>query len=158
MRMSENVEIKVGNRFVRAFPSRRWWSIFAKVDIEYCEYEITKVFEKSFRVARINEKGEVEKYDSSWKIRDDLYLPSKEDAEKNILNNSEELIKDFDRVIAKYTPLAFNYWYGKAQQNVLKYFYNSVKENGLGYKAVEKIKPLIDKENKILSKKFKELK
>jgi hypothetical protein len=149
-------DLKVGQSFVRCYPEYMWGFKHAKVGIEYTEYEIVKVNKKSFRVAKINKEGIIER-SYNWKNEDDGFYPTKEDIQIKVLENTPAIIKQYERSIAKYTERAFSYWYLKAQKRMVELIYDLAVNGKLNYWGVESVSDKIKNENNLLNTKLKEL-
>ena len=149
-------DLKEGQEFVKCYPSHIWCMGFAKVSIEYSEWRISKLNEKSYRVQERNEDGSWNR-EQTWKLHNDSYFTTKKEALKNVLKNSPNIIKQYDKLITKYTKLAFNYWYLKAQKQMLEITYKLAKENKLNYEGIKSVQKEIKKINNKLDKKLKKL-
>ena len=150
-------DLKVGQEFVKCYPIYWWFMDFAKVDIEYSEWKITKLNEKSYRVQEKKEDGSWNR-EQTWKLHDDSYFPTKEEALNNVLKNSQKILDAYNKKIAKYTEIAFQHWYLKAQKQMVEITYKLAKKNKLNYEGLKSVQKEIEQINNELNKRLKKTK
>ena len=147
-------DLKVGQEFVRLYPISMWFEGTAFVNISYNEYKITKLNDSSVRVSERLEDG-TWLGDTNWKFNDNFNYDSKSEVITHIIKNTKNILESYDRGIAKYTEVAFQHWYLKAQKRMVEIIHGLVLKNELNFKGLKLVEPLIKRENKILEAKLK---
>jgi len=150
-------EKKVGQEFCRCYPTNMWIGDYVEVNIDYTEYKITKINEESIRVAKKLEDGKWSR-DNNWKNGIEESYHTKEKVLELVKKNSPILLKQYNKVLEKYTKKAFEYWYLKGQIRIIEIIFNLAQTESLNYIGIKSMQKTIKKENDFLQRKLKELK
>lgn len=155
--MIKAIKLKIDNEFIELYPISLWYRDSAFVGIHYGEFKIKKVNPKTI-LAFI--KGDDNNWSGTYRFNrnSEFKVYSKEETIKIVLKNTPIILKSYRNQLLKYTEVAFEHWYLKAQIRMIEIIFDLVENNNLNLQSLNNIKYLIDKENNILTTKLKELK